>query len=49
VQGNLVTLDALDALDATPVLDLKPFLPLDTTMDGVRVPAWARQPRPISR
>lgn len=46
VQENLVTLDSLDAFDATPVLDLKPFIPPDAPTQGVRVPAWARRGRP---
>ena len=41
VQGNLVTVDDLDAFDATPVLDLKPFIPPDAPTKDVRVPAWA--------
>jgi tRNA-Thr(GGU) m(6)t(6)A37 methyltransferase TsaA len=41
VQGNLVTVDDLDAFDATPVLDLKPFIPPDAPTRGVRVPTWA--------
>ena len=41
VQGNLVTIDDLDAFDATPVLDLKPFIPPDAPTKDVRVPAWA--------
>lgn len=45
VQGNLVTLDGLDAFDATPVLDLKPFIPPDAPTQGVRVPAWAKERR----
>jgi len=46
VQGNVVTVDALDAFDATPVLDLKPFIPPDAPAKDVRVPAWARRGRP---
>jgi tRNA-Thr(GGU) m(6)t(6)A37 methyltransferase TsaA len=46
VQGNLVTVDGLDAFDRTPVLDLKPFIPPDAPMKDVRVPAWARENRP---
>jgi tRNA-Thr(GGU) m(6)t(6)A37 methyltransferase TsaA len=45
VQGNLVTVEGLDAFDATPVLDLKPFIPPDAPTQGVRVPAWAREGR----
>lgn len=48
VRGNLVTLDALDAFDATPVLDLKPFIPPDAPTQDVRVPAWAKQSKPDS-
>ena len=43
VQGNLIHLDGLDAFDATPVLDLKPFIPPDAPMQEVRVPAWAKE------
>jgi len=45
VEGNLVTLDRLDAFDATPVLDLKPFIPPDAPTQDVRVPDWARKRR----
>ena len=46
IQGNRITLDGLDAFDATPVLDLKPFIPPDAPMKDVRVPAWAKGKRP---
>jgi tRNA-Thr(GGU) m(6)t(6)A37 methyltransferase TsaA len=46
VQGNLITLDELDAFDGTPILDLKPFVPPDAPAKDVRVPAWARAGRP---
>ena len=46
VQGNRVTVDGLDAFDATPVLDLKPFIPPDAPMRDVRVPAWAKGGKP---
>ena len=46
VRGNVVTLDDLDAFDGTPVLDLKPFVPPDSPMQGVRVPEWAKGKRP---
>lgn len=42
VEGNLVHVDGLDAFDATPILDLKPFIPSDAPSQGVRVPAWAK-------
>jgi tRNA-Thr(GGU) m(6)t(6)A37 methyltransferase TsaA len=43
VEGNVVTLDAIDAFDGTPVIDLKPFIPPDEPRGEVRVPAWARR------
>lgn len=43
VQGNLVHIESIDALDATPILDLKPFIPTDAPKQDVRVPAWARR------
>ena len=46
IKGNLVTVDDLDAYDATPILDLKPFIPPDAPTQGVLVPAWARRGRP---
>jgi len=46
VQGNLITVGELDAFDATPILDLKPFIPPDAPTQDVRVPAWARERRP---
>lgn len=41
VKGNLVAVDEIDAFDATPVLDLKPFIPSDAPTEGVRAPDWA--------
>lgn len=41
VQGNLVNVDQIDAFDATPIIDLKPFIPPDAPTEGVKVPAWA--------
>jgi len=49
VEGNLVTLDDLDAFAGTPILDLKPFIPPDAPRQDVRVPAWARQRKPAGR
>lgn len=36
---NILKVKGLDALDGTPVLDIKPFDPLDTAED-LRLPAW---------
>jgi tRNA-Thr(GGU) m(6)t(6)A37 methyltransferase TsaA len=40
VEKNVLTVDKIDAFDATPVIDLKPFIPPDAPRDGVTVPAW---------
>jgi tRNA-Thr(GGU) m(6)t(6)A37 methyltransferase TsaA len=39
VEGNVITVQGLDAFDGTPVLDIKPFDSWDTTED-LKVPAW---------
>jgi tRNA-Thr(GGU) m(6)t(6)A37 methyltransferase TsaA len=39
VEGNVITVQGLDAFDGTPVLDIKPFDSWDTTED-FRVPEW---------
>ena len=39
VEGNVVTVQGLDAFDGTPVLDIKPFDHWDTT-EHVKVPEW---------
>lgn len=41
VKGNVVVVDKIDAFDATPIIDLKPFIPADAPTAGVKVPAWA--------
>jgi tRNA-Thr(GGU) m(6)t(6)A37 methyltransferase TsaA len=39
VEGNIATVQGLDAYDGTPVLDIKPFDSWDTTED-FKVPEW---------
>ena len=39
VEGNIVTVQGLDAFNGTPVLDIKPFDSWDTTED-FKVPDW---------
>ena len=41
VEGCVVGIESIDAMDGTPVLDLKPFAPVDAPANGVKVPAWA--------
>lgn len=39
-QGNVLTIQGLDALDGSPVLDLKPYLPRGDSIPGARTPEW---------
>jgi tRNA-Thr(GGU) m(6)t(6)A37 methyltransferase TsaA len=39
IEGNIVTVQGLDAFDGTPVLDIKPFDSWDTA-EGFKVPEW---------
>jgi tRNA-Thr(GGU) m(6)t(6)A37 methyltransferase TsaA len=42
IEGNVITVQGLDAYDGTPVLDIKPFDSWDTTED-FKVPKWWKQ------
>jgi len=42
VHGSTVDVRGLDAVDGTPVLDLKPYIPLYDSVPGASLPAWAR-------
>jgi tRNA-Thr(GGU) m(6)t(6)A37 methyltransferase TsaA len=39
IEGNVITVQGLDAFDGTPILDIKPFDSWDTTGD-FKVPNW---------
>ena len=43
--GNeIVTVDKIDALDGSPILDIKPYIPsIDCETKGVRVPDWLKE------
>lgn len=41
IEGNVISIDSIDAFDSTPVIDLKPFVPRDAPTKDVRVPEWA--------
>lgn len=41
VEGPIVTVERIDALEGTPVLDIKPLVPLDFAVADLRVPRWA--------
>lgn len=41
-QDNILTVQGLDAIDGTPVLDIKPFIPgYDSPVEGAAAPEWA--------
>ena len=40
IAGNVVVVRGLDALDGTPVLDLKPYMPVFDCVAGARMPDW---------
>ncbi|MCW4015261.1 MAG: tRNA (N6-threonylcarbamoyladenosine(37)-N6)-methyltransferase TrmO [Candidatus Bathyarchaeota archaeon] len=42
IEGNILTVQGLDAYDGTPILDVKPFDNWDTTED-FKVPKWWKQ------
>jgi len=44
VDGVTVTVQGLDAIDGTPVLDIKPYISEFAARGEVRQPAWSRQP-----
>lgn len=43
VEGLIITVEDLDAIDGTPVLDIKPYLLTFGPRGPVREPAWARE------
>jgi tRNA-Thr(GGU) m(6)t(6)A37 methyltransferase TsaA len=43
VRDNILRVRGLDALDATPVLDLKPYLARGDALENTRAPAWVTQ------
>jgi tRNA-Thr(GGU) m(6)t(6)A37 methyltransferase TsaA len=40
ITGGSVRVRGLDALDGTPVLDLKPYIPMFDRVESPRVPEW---------
>ncbi len=39
-QGNILTVEGLDAVDGTPVIDIKPYIPGYDSVADARVPQW---------
>jgi tRNA (Thr-GGU) A37 N-methylase len=40
---NHITVQGLDAIDGTPVIDIKPYYPQYDRVDAARVPAWVEE------
>ena len=40
VRDNVLTVLGLDAIDGTPVLDLKPYIPMFDRVEQARTPEW---------
>jgi tRNA-Thr(GGU) m(6)t(6)A37 methyltransferase TsaA len=43
IEGAVVKVRGLDALDATPVLDVKPYVPAFDRIDETKMPPWVGQ------
>jgi tRNA-Thr(GGU) m(6)t(6)A37 methyltransferase TsaA len=39
-RGNVLTVQGLDAIDGTPVIDIKPYIPGYDSVDDARAPSW---------
>jgi len=39
-QDNILRVSGLDAIDGTPVIDIKPYIPEDDSVNNARVPPW---------
>jgi tRNA-Thr(GGU) m(6)t(6)A37 methyltransferase TsaA len=42
LKGNRLEVEDLDAFHDTPVVDIKPYLPEQDSLSGVRTPPWVR-------
>jgi len=41
IRDEIVTVDKIDALDDSPILDIKPYIPsIDNELESIRVPNW---------
>jgi tRNA (Thr-GGU) A37 N-methylase len=43
IAGNVVKVKGLDAIDGTPVLDLKPYVPVFDRRDRAIIPEWMKR------
>jgi tRNA-Thr(GGU) m(6)t(6)A37 methyltransferase TsaA len=42
IKKNIISIDETDAMDATPVIDIKPYLPHLDSREPVRLPHWVK-------
>jgi len=42
-QGNTLTVQGLDAIDGTPIVDIKPYIPGYDSVTDARTPTWINQ------
>ncbi len=41
IQGNIIFIDKIDAFDGSPLIDIKPYIPVDELASGdIKVPDW---------
>jgi tRNA-Thr(GGU) m(6)t(6)A37 methyltransferase TsaA len=41
-EGNILTVEGLDAIDGTPVLDIKPYIPGLDSVENAIAPPWTK-------
>jgi tRNA-Thr(GGU) m(6)t(6)A37 methyltransferase TsaA len=39
-RDNILTVEGLDAIDGTPVIDIKPYIPGYDSVENAKVPSW---------
>jgi tRNA-Thr(GGU) m(6)t(6)A37 methyltransferase TsaA len=42
-RGSVITVEGLDAIDGTPIIDIKPYLPRHDSPHDIELPEWARK------
>lgn len=43
IENNIITVEGLDVVNGTPILDLKPYTPQYDAVADAKVPAWVNQ------
>jgi tRNA (adenine37-N6)-methyltransferase len=49
IQKNRIEIDPLDAFDGTPVIDIKPYIPLSDAIQEATVPSWVDKDNPHAK